>query len=377
MVLCIVVFQLVNSCIPVQESKAQLQVSFQVFYDELSPHGNWMHHDRYGFVWSPGLSPDFFPYGTNGYWIYSQAGWTWISEYSWGWAPFHYGRWFLDRYYGWIWVPGYEWAPAWVVWRSCNGYYGWTPWEPEIAINWALAPQYHYEQRFWRFVRRSDMGRTDIGNHFEGMGQYIQFLNSSKVIDNKKMSDDDRVAYHAGPMKEEVELHVGKKINPTVIVGTSTPGQMVDNEKVMLYKPKIERTPIEQTAPQPKQVKPWQQETIIEQDKINERLPIKEQPIEKKELPIQNQPKLRPPDKINESTHPQVKPEKPAIQRPIPTPQKVPSKVQSPSQIRQAPVKPVKPTAPIQKQAYPIDEKPEKPLIPKSRPTEVVDNCCD
>src|ERR1700754_3890356 len=71
----------------------------QVFYDELSPYGQWVDYPDYGYVWTPNAGPDFRPYATNGYWTYSDYGWTWVSNYNWGWAPFHYGRGFYDNYY--------------------------------------------------------------------------------------------------------------------------------------------------------------------------------------------------------------------------------------------------------------------------------------
>ncbi|MEJ0079595.1 MAG: DUF6600 domain-containing protein [Puia sp.] len=91
------------------------EVSYQSFYDQLAPYGNWISYPGYGYVWSPNAGPDFQPYATNGNWIYTNAGWTWASDYNWGWAPFHYGRWFYENGYGWMWVPGSEWAPAWLA----------------------------------------------------------------------------------------------------------------------------------------------------------------------------------------------------------------------------------------------------------------------
>src|ERR1700761_1436748 len=42
----------------------------QVFYDELSPYGNWIDYPDYGYVWAPAdVGPDFRPYATNGYWV--------------------------------------------------------------------------------------------------------------------------------------------------------------------------------------------------------------------------------------------------------------------------------------------------------------------
>src|ERR1044071_4342023 len=95
----------------------QATVSFQVFYDQLSPYGTWVNYQNYGYVWIPTDVPTGFrPYSTAGHWVYTDDGWTWVSDYTWGWAPFHYGNWFFDQTYGWMWVPDYEWAPAWVTW---------------------------------------------------------------------------------------------------------------------------------------------------------------------------------------------------------------------------------------------------------------------
>src|SRR5580658_7598309 len=68
-------------------------ISYQVFYDDLSPHGPWINYPGYGYVWMPDAGPDFKPYSTNGHWVYSNEGWIWASDYEWGWAVFHYGNW--------------------------------------------------------------------------------------------------------------------------------------------------------------------------------------------------------------------------------------------------------------------------------------------
>lgn len=93
-------------------------ITYQTFYNDLSPYGTWIDYPGYGNVWNPSGIADFTPYSSNGYWVYSNAGWSWNSGYSWGWAPFHYGRWFYDDNYGWLWVPGYDWSPAWVTWGT-------------------------------------------------------------------------------------------------------------------------------------------------------------------------------------------------------------------------------------------------------------------
>src|SRR5690606_4859230 len=101
-------------------AKEDRYITFQTFYDELAPHGDWVHNPQHGFVWVPYAEPDFQPYASSGHWVMTEYGNTWVSDYSWGWAPFHYGRWYFDDYYGWAWVPGHEWGPAWVHWRKDN-----------------------------------------------------------------------------------------------------------------------------------------------------------------------------------------------------------------------------------------------------------------
>ena len=71
-------------------------VSFNLFYNELRPHGRWINNRSHGRVWVPNAGRDFHPYATNGYWVMTDYGNTWVSNFSWGWAPFHYGRWYLD-----------------------------------------------------------------------------------------------------------------------------------------------------------------------------------------------------------------------------------------------------------------------------------------
>ncbi|HMI67458.1 MAG TPA: DUF6600 domain-containing protein, partial [Cyclobacteriaceae bacterium] len=104
-----------------KSNSQQAPVSLQLFYDQLSPYGTWVSYRDYGYAWIPNAGPDFYPYATQGHWVFTDIGWTWYSNYSWGWAPFHYGRWSYDDYYGWLWVPDTEWSPAWVMWRSGGG----------------------------------------------------------------------------------------------------------------------------------------------------------------------------------------------------------------------------------------------------------------
>jgi len=131
--------------------------AYSRFDQTLSPYGSWVDDDAYGRVWIPATSvvgDDFSPYATGGHWVQTEYGWTWVSDWDWGWAPFHYGRWAVLDSGRWGWLPGTIWGPAWVAWRSGNGYVGWAPLPPRrVTVGSPLGP---YSP--WRFMRASDLG---------------------------------------------------------------------------------------------------------------------------------------------------------------------------------------------------------------------------
>ena len=99
----------------------------------LAPYGTWVTTGAYGDVWVPAqgsVGPNFVPYGTQGHWVQSDAGWYWQSDFPWGSIAFHYGRW-VRLETGWAWAPGDSFAPAWVDWRMTQeGLVGWAPLPP-------------------------------------------------------------------------------------------------------------------------------------------------------------------------------------------------------------------------------------------------------
>lgn len=101
------------------------------FYVSLSPYGNWVQTADFGWAWYPyNRVASWRPY-TLGHWVWTDYGeWLWVSDEPFGWATYHYGRWYLDPDYGWVWLPGQTWAPAWVSWRDCDDYIGWSPLGP-------------------------------------------------------------------------------------------------------------------------------------------------------------------------------------------------------------------------------------------------------
>ena len=229
-------------------------VSFQVFYDNLSPYGSWVDYPNYGYVWIPDVDPGFSPYATNGYWVYTDYGWTWVSNYPWGWAPFHYGRWDYDNTYGWFWIPGNEWAPAWVSWRRSPGYYGWAPLGPGISVTIAFGNGYHEPDNRWVFVRDGDITRHDVDRHYIDRSRNVTIIKNSTTIVNVTKDNRRSSTYIAGPARNDVQSVTHTQIKPVAIRENSKPGQHVSNGTLQIYRPQVQKTAANGRNPAPPKV---------------------------------------------------------------------------------------------------------------------------
>lgn len=240
------------SCAVQQKQQQQYSqnetVDFQIFYDELSPYGHWVDYSNYGYIWIPDVRREFTPYATNGHWVMTDYGWTWVSDYRWGWAPFHYGRWDYDDYYGWFWVPDNEWGPAWVSWRSGNGYYGWAPMRPGMNIHNSFNDNYRDIGR-WNFVRDRDFGRRDIDRYFINRGNYTTIINNTTVINNTTTDRRRNATYVSGPEEDNVQRATGRNINRVRIQDHERPGQKLDKDQLTIYRPEVQRTTTRRAAP--------------------------------------------------------------------------------------------------------------------------------
>ncbi len=211
-------------------------ISFNVFYNELRPHGRWINNGRYGRVWVPNVGRNFHPYATNGYWVMTDYGNTWVSEYSWGWAPFHYGRWYYDDYYGWAWIPGYEWAPAWVSWRSGGGYYGWAPMGPGIHINVNI----NIPGLYLTFLPNRYMYHRNMHRYYNRYSPAI--YNRTTIVNNTYVYNDNR--YYSGPSARDYERTTGRTATVRKLESTnnrSGRSTRVSNNAVSVYRPDVSR----------------------------------------------------------------------------------------------------------------------------------------
>ncbi len=156
---------------PVEAPLTPPEASVPMFYDSLSPYGNWVDVEGYGRCWQPSvaaINTGWQPYFDCGHWLYSDCGWYWLSDYSWGWAPFHYGSWFRHAHLGWCWVPGRVWGPSWVSWRYNNDYCGWAPLPPGAGFRAGIGLTFH-GHGVWD---RDDFGLRPSHYHFVGWNHF-------------------------------------------------------------------------------------------------------------------------------------------------------------------------------------------------------------
>jgi hypothetical protein len=224
-------------------------VSYQSFYNELSPYGQWINTPDYGYVWIPSAGPDFQPYASCGHWVLTNYGWTWVSDYSWGWAAFHYGSWDFDGNMGWFWIPGYQWSPAWVSWRSSPGYYGWAPLGPTYTS--AGYATYNCPQQNYVFVSATYMNSPNVATYYQPRAQNATYYSNSAIITNTYYDRGSNNTYYAGPPSTEVERYTGSPVRQVALVQASSPERAsTSGNQLVMFRPSV-RQPSNNDAARP------------------------------------------------------------------------------------------------------------------------------
>ena len=212
--------------------------SYQQFYDELAPYGEWINDPEYGYVWVPDAGDDFRPYYTNGYWVNTEYGNTWVSGYDWGWAPFHYGRWTYSRYYGWTWIPGNQWGPAWVTWRSGGGAFGWAPLGPGISIDLAFGNNYYVPDYWWVFAPQQYILDRRFHRYTYGPRYNSNYLRRTSILNYTYSRNRDR--YITGPRRRDLEVATGRSVRPVSLNPVNRPNRAeLRNDRLDVYRPVI------------------------------------------------------------------------------------------------------------------------------------------
>jgi len=230
----------------------QQEVSYQTFYNDLQPYGNWIDYPGYGYVWQPNAGSDFRPYESNGQWVSTVDGWAWASNYNWGWAPFHYGRWLRDPAIGWAWVPGYEWAPAWVMWGQYENSYAWAPLAPGINAGFGNTWRAPYD--YWSFVPRNYINSSNLNRYVVRNRYNAGVVNNITIINNYNAYNNHQ--YHAGPDYRDVEQQTHHVIRPVRIANTNRSGPTrVSGNAFEIYRPQVAANANGLAAPTPGRVR--------------------------------------------------------------------------------------------------------------------------
>ncbi len=227
-------------------SAQNMSVSFQVFYDNLAPYGQWIYDPQYGNVWVPNEDGNFRPYGSRGHWLMTEYGNTWVSNDPWGWAVYHYGRWTYNSYYGWIWIPGYDWAPAWVSWRYGGGYSGWAPLGPGMNVGM----NYSVPLSWWIFVGPQYMYQPNCMRYWYGPSYNNRYIYNTTIVNNYYRDNRTRVQYNYGPRAEVIQQTTHRPVQVYRLSHMNRPGAAsVGRGTVNIYRPTVNRESVRTAHP--------------------------------------------------------------------------------------------------------------------------------
>jgi hypothetical protein len=232
-------------------------VDIAFFYSNLSPHGHWVQRSSYGWVWLPyGIRAGWRPY-TLGRWVMTDQGWTWVSDEPFGWATYHYGRWINDSQYGWGWVPGYQWAPAWVAWRTGNGYIGWAPLPPEARFRAGIGLDFggvnlevSLGASHFCFVEERSFLRSDLATYVVPPARNVTIIRNTTNITNYTVVNN-RVINQGVPV-QHLEQVTGQRVQQyqvaAVTSGSARSPQLHGNQ-LTVFRPTVVRKANTPTPP--------------------------------------------------------------------------------------------------------------------------------
>ena len=213
-------------------SPAVASVSFDFFYSNLSPHGNWMVSGSYGRVWQPTVyRPGWNPY-YDGHWVETDLGNTWVSDYPWGDVPYHYGTWVMDPGMGWVWVPGYTWAPAWVVFRTGPDCIGWAPVSPRFQIGLTIGPD-DYPPGGFVYVPSRAFLDPRVRTVVVPPSRTKVIMNKTKIVD-RSITVENNVVVNRGLTVNELQRSTGKPIHPVPIERCPRLGPKVKRDEIRI-----------------------------------------------------------------------------------------------------------------------------------------------
>jgi hypothetical protein len=229
----------------------EVKVSFNVFFDKLAPHGQWVRNTHYRYVWCPTVDRTWAPY-THGHWVYLHSrGWYFASDEPFAWAAYHYGRWFRDADIGWCWVPGTVWAPAWVSWRRSSDYVGWAPLRPEgdgfaVSLNISTHESPHEDWFFiptHSFLRPQLSAEIVFGAQNQDVFARTEYVGPVTIVNNVVVNNVITVNFIEQQTKEKVPVVKAQAVNDPTAVGAASQGDTIAVFDAKIDPPKKDEAP--------------------------------------------------------------------------------------------------------------------------------------
>lgn len=263
---------------PTSMSRAhdRMTVSISFFYERLGPHGEWVRHNRWGWVWYPtGVAAEWRPYLRGRWLLTDDYGWYWQSDEPWAWATYHYGRWAYDPDYGWIWVPGYRWGPSWVAWRFGDTYVGWAALPPEVGYSddsgvlWGgidLSGTAYVS--YWVFVPGSLFLGQRVDRHALPRTRNLRVLRATRNV--TRFERRNGRIFNRGPRPSAVTRRFGKRIPTVRVQRVDRPESVRRIERgnvINVFRPRVRRNaalrPPTRTDPKPPRTRGQRREVPV------------------------------------------------------------------------------------------------------------------
>jgi probable HAF family extracellular repeat protein len=227
--------------------------SLDVFYDQLTPLGDWCDCGHYGHVFRPRVPHGWRPY-CNGHWVSTDAGWYWDSDEPFGWACFHYGRWIHEEDC-WCWVPGAEWAPAWVSWRTGPEHCGWAPLPPDagfapgIGIGGWCDRAYGLGPGAYFFIAFSHFGASNYNPYILPPAQNLTIIRNTVNVTN--ITYNKTIVNNLGPSVAMIQQKTGTVIKPVSLAYQpgKTPSSSISNGVLKVTGPGAKLNPVATKLP--------------------------------------------------------------------------------------------------------------------------------
>jgi hypothetical protein len=205
-----------------------------------------------------------------------------------------------------MWLPEYDWAPAWVVWRSSDSYYGWAPIGPGINFSIGFG-SYTPPDYYWSFVPCRYITSPVVYNYYVSSQQNTTIIHNTTIINNYRTSGGpSRNVFVGGPRRNDVQRFTN--VTPVKFRESSKPGRMqAKGGEVVTYKPTVTNRG---NAVKPTRVTPIEKMKRVDggANQAVKNAPEKNQPMKNeriKEQPVRNEPQRNQPTRNEAPKHEQ------------------------------------------------------------------------